>query len=773
MIYKGLYCSNYRKEITPLHSKKVAKKLGTAALTGALSLGMLTGETLPFFGATVYAAEENTQAEDGAASSDDKKDDSKKDDTKKDDTSKDDSKKDEDSKKDDSDNKGNDISKDEPGNKGEDTSKDDTGSKGDDSSKGDSGNKGDDASKDDAGNKGDDNSKGDSGNKGDNTSKGDTSDNKGNSSSSGSDSKNDTSSGTDTAKPSGSSSGLPETTKPSGSSSGLPETTTPSGSTDVVPTPDASQLPEQPAEENKDDENLSDEEELKKEEEIAREEDDDDGEGNEELISHQTIIHLPEIKEDFRFFTVARVYAFAKDKLYIYEEMNEKAEKVGELQKSGLVYILKEEDGWYYVESGDVRGFVKKKQLHTGDKAQEMLQNFQTQAKALADRRGKEYTGIARLAGTATALVDWTKNDAFTYYRGTTGQTVVEKVYALALKKTTVRDSKSDKGKAVGKMQQNALCYVIADQNQPWVYIESGKVRGFVKREELLIATTANQLEAKIAKKGSSTYKTASQSVDPEDNKALYYTLTSIKSGTQTNSVRNDLLKYAAQYAGNPYKWGGTSLTHGTDCSGFAMRVYQKFGYKLPRTSRAQSHCGTKVAVEDARPGDLIFYAKKGRVYHVAIYAGEGKTIEAANEKLGICSLRANRKNAVWAVHLIKDENEDKITESSINEKNTSAKDQGKLLGDYKITYYSSEATENEKAGSIKDTTSTLIEGNTVAVNEAVAKEGDEVIINGHLYTATNSKTDVAEDEMAIYVSSPEKEQMLTESTASVYKAKS
>ena len=763
-----------------MHSKIVAKKLGTAVLTGALSLGMFAGETLPFVGITVYAAEEKTQAEDGSPSSDDKKDDAKKDDTSKDD-----------SKKDDSGNKGNDSSKDDSGSKGDDATKDDSGNKGNDSSKGDSGNKGDDTSKGDSGNKGDssnkgdDSSKGDISNKGNDTSKGDTSDNKGNGSSGGSNSKNDTPSGTDTSKPSGSSSGLPETTKPSGSSSGLPETTkpsgsssglpettTPSGSMDVVPAPDASKLPQQPTEENKDDENLSDEEELKKEEEIAKEEDDDDGEGNEELISHQTIIHLPKIKEDFRFFTVARVYGFAKDKLYIYEEMNEKAEKVGELKKSGLVYVLKEEDGWYYVESGDVRGFVKKKQLYTGDKAQEMLQNFQTQARALAERRGKEYAGISHLAGTATALVDWTKNDAFAYYRGTTGQTVVEKVYALALKKTTVRDSKSDKGKAVGKMQQNALCYVIADQDQPWVYIESGKVRGFVKREDILIATTVNQLEAKITKKGSSTYKTASQSVDPEDNKALYYTLTSIKSGTQTNSIRNDLLKYAAQYAGNPYKWGGSSLTHGTDCSGFAMRVYQKFGYKLPRTSRAQSHCGTKVAVEDARPGDLIFYAKKGRVYHVAIYAGEGKTIEAANEKLGICSLRANRKNAVWAVHLIRDENENKATESDIDEKNTSAKDQGKLLGDYRINYYSFETTETEKAGSIKDTTSTLIEGNTVAVSESIAKEGEELIINGHLYTATNSKTDVAEDEMAIYVSSAEKEQTLTERKASVYKAK-
>lgn len=767
-----------------MHNKKAAQKLKTAALTGVLSLSLLGGETLPFLSTAVYAAAEEPQAGDGAKASqvNETKEEPKKDDAsdKKEESKKDSAEKKDDNTKDGTSDKQEESKKDESADKKDESAdkKEDTSSKSDSADKKDEPAKGETSTKDDTSGADKGNTSGSS--KVDEASGTEKRDDKNSE-------KNNSSSSVEETKPPASSSKLPETEPSASSSSKLPET---GGTGDNLsenagaaqtPSGETSSATET---EEKQEEDLSDEDELKREEEIANEEDDDDGQGNEELISHQTIIHLPNLEEDFRFFTVARVYGFAKDRLYIYEETSEKATKVGELEKNGLAYILKTgKDGWYYIESGKVRGFVKKDSLYTGDEAQKMLEDFQTQAKSLAARRGKAYEGITSVTKEARALVDWDENDAFSWYRGTTVQTVIDKVFALATTETTVRDSQSKKGKSVGKMAKDALCYVIADQEKDWVYIESGNVRGFVKKEDLEIADSGNGLAMQILQKGSSTYETASQSVDPDKNKALYYTLTSIRSGSQTDSIRSDLLKYAAQYAGNPYKWGGSSLTHGTDCSGFAMRVYQKFGYKLPRTSRAQSHCGTKVAVEDARPGDLIFYAKKGRVYHVAIYAGNGKTIEAANEKLGICSLKANRKNAVWAVHLIKDENEKTVTESNVQKVNTKKEDQGKLLGEYRIIYYSPGETETEKAGDTKTAVTPLIEGNTVAVSEQTAKEGEKLIINGHLYTATNTKTDIASDEMAIYVSSPEKETTLERLTqdqlssqkvkTSVYKAKS
>lgn len=98
----------------------------------------------------------------------------------------------------------------------------------------------------------------------------------------------------------------------------------------------------------------------------------------------------------------------------------------------------------------------------------------------------------------------------------------------------------------------------------------------------------------------------AEENMDPEDNKALYYTLTSTKEGTPSGEIRQSMIEYASQFVGNPYVWGGTSLTNGADCSGFVQQIYKAYGYDLPRVAEDQSQYGTKIPVEDAQPGDLI-----------------------------------------------------------------------------------------------------------------------------------------------------------------------
>lgn len=113
---------------------------------------------------------------------------------------------------------------------------------------------------------------------------------------------------------------------------------------------------------------------------------------------------------------------------------------------------------------------------------------------------------------------------------------------------------------------------------------------------------------------------------------------------TTTKVVRTSkgeqVVNYARQFLGNPYVYGGTSLTHGTDCSGFVMSVYKKFGINLPRVAQSQSMEGKPVkSLSDAQPGDLFFYlgnCGNGPVCHVSMYEGNGKVIHASNENTGI-----------------------------------------------------------------------------------------------------------------------------------------
>ena len=106
-------------------------------------------------------------------------------------------------------------------------------------------------------------------------------------------------------------------------------------------------------------------------------------------------------------------------------------------------------------------------------------------------------------------------------------------------------------------------------------------------------------------------------------------------------NLGHELVNYALQFVGNPYRYGGTSLTDGADCSGFVQSVYEHFHYDLDRTSREQAKTAgyMEVAVKESalQPGDLIFYANSsGAVYHVAIYIGDGTVVHAANSKKGI-----------------------------------------------------------------------------------------------------------------------------------------
>lgn len=363
------------------------------------------------------------------------------------------------------------------------------------------------------------------------------------------------------------------------------------------------------------------------------------------------LVPSPVIYRGFRFWTVAKDYAFAASDINVLEDKSEKARVVGKLSENAVCYVLKTEDDWAYVESGDVRGFVKTDQILYGEEAQPILSAYETQAAFLSNVSGEDES-VDTVAPVAEPVVPKDKNEAFDYYRATVYQTVVEKDYALPVDDLiNVRETPSAGGRVVGVLPADGICYVIADRDSSWIYVESGDVRGFVRSDKLILADTPG--DAGILTKDEEDYSTATASVEPEENQALYYTMTSIRSGVPDGMERSSILQYAAEFIGNPYVWGGTSLTNGADCSGFVQSIYAQYGYTLPRTAAEQSQVGTQIPVEDAQPGDLIFYGNGGSIYHVVIYAGDGKTIEAKSTKAGIVASEVSYQSAVWAVRVI------------------------------------------------------------------------------------------------------------------------
>jgi hypothetical protein len=156
--------------------------------------------------------------------------------------------------------------------------------------------------------------------------------------------------------------------------------------------------------------------------------------------------------------------------------------------------------------------------------------------------------------------------------------------------------------------------------------------------------------------------------MDPLQNKAFRYSLLTNGTIATTPYVESEviedgvsegrasLLNLAASYEGYPYEWGGNDPQTGFDCSGFVKYVYSQFGVDLPRTAEQQAYTGTKITVEDALPGDLVFMMDStGYIYHVVIYAGDGKALEARGSNYGVGCFDLDYGNACWAVRLIHD----------------------------------------------------------------------------------------------------------------------
>lgn len=480
--------------------------------------------------------------------------------------------------------------------------------------------------------------------------------------------------------------------------------------------------------------------------EILLEDEETEADTNEQLLSSQEIVTPPVAEKTFRFMKIEKVPALSKKKdVSIFEKKDEQSIVVGNIEKKGLIYILsEEEDGWVYVESGKVRGFVKKKMLLTGKSAEKYI-----------EKKGEKNLNLAE------ELIEPLDNEALDYKKITAYETIEKKKYAIALKDLNIfeeipeeeneligEDIESEdekvKPSVVGVLEKDGVCYVLADSSEDWVYVESGDARGFVDASLLMRGREAKKF---VKEQGEENLKTAREKISPEKNKACYYTLTSVKEASVSGLIRSSMITFAEQFIGNPYVWGGTSLTNGADCSGFVQSIYAEFGYSLPRVAEDQAYVGMKIPVQDAAPGDLIFYSRNGEIYHVVMSLGNGKTIEAQSSATGIVYGSVDYGHAVWATRIISDEDTeilDRLKEQGraevYTEYTSSGYTYGKYLGNFKLTSYCScPVCCGVWSGGPTASGAMPVEGRTVAM--ADVPFGTKLIIGGLLYTVEDRGT--------------------------------
>ena len=216
-----------------------------------------------------------------------------------------------------------------------------------------------------------------------------------------------------------------------------------------------------------------------------------------------------------------------------------------------------------------------------------------------------------------------------------------------------VRSEPTTQSEWVGKLYTDYAAQIIGPVGE-WTKIRSGSVTGYVytdyfiignksqqKAQELIqnsegqteeeafrYAESRQEEEKRLAREAAEAAAAAQERAEAERQARE---AAAAKAAQAASSIGQAIVDYACQFIGNPYVWGGTSLTNGADCSGFVQSVYAHFGISLPRTTWDQENVGTGISYDQALPGDLILYEG-----HVGIYMGDGQIVNAINPSKGI-----------------------------------------------------------------------------------------------------------------------------------------
>lgn len=296
---------------------------------------------------------------------------------------------------------------------------------------------------------------------------------------------------------------------------------------------------------------------------------------------------LREEEEGFKSLVIAKVNNYVN----VRSIPSEEGEIVGKLYDKSVGTFIEEEDGWYKISSGSVEGYVKGEFCVTGDDAVE----------------------LAKEVGTRIATVTTT---------------------TLYVREGPGTDTANIGAVPIGDQ------LIVTEELEGWVKVNIEEGDGYVSNEYVTLSTEfvkAESIEeekarlekeqaARAAAQAAAAKKAAASSGSSSSEAPVTY---AVSGGSASGQA---VVNYALQFVGNPYVYGGSSLTNGTDCSGFVMSVYNNFGVSLPHSSAADRGVGATVnGLENAQPGDIICYSG-----HVGIYAGNGQIVHASTSRTGI-----------------------------------------------------------------------------------------------------------------------------------------
>ena len=285
------------------------------------------------------------------------------------------------------------------------------------------------------------------------------------------------------------------------------------------------------------------------------------------------------------------------------------AKILGKMKKGNIATVLKRGSEWSKVRSGNVTGYVKNQYLVFGDE----IENFAKQ-------------NVKKIAKVQAETLRVRKNAS-----------TESKIIALA--------SKDDKLKV--KKQNGDWAKVKVDGKTGYVSKDYAKVTYSFGKAKSMKQIQAEQ-EAKEAKKrAEEAARSKSENESVSTTSSGHTSDDGTTSGSTTGSTQTTkkasvsyssssvtgsrMASYAQQFVGNPYRYGGNSLTRGIDCSGFTQQIMAKFGYSISRTSSSQAGDGRAVSTSNLRAGDLVFYGDGGSINHVALYIGGGQVVHASN----------------------------------------------------------------------------------------------------------------------------------------------